>query len=218
MNLLKIKGIEFSFPLDGNHYQLTVENPEIMSSLFQDFYELNEERIFLSQDYKLLDLKKNMLFIPSIFDIDINSKKCLSTLYQNLEQTESTVERREHIQKINHLISELMEILRTDLCFSIDYEENLKLNDYLSLVQMKVVNSEKDLLERITVYLRIIYQMYPCKLVIFPFLDSFLSVDHLIQLMDEMKLLGMSLIIFNSSQNQNLPQKKILIDYDLCEI
>ena len=218
MNLLKIKGIEYSFPLDGNHYQLTIEHPDVMTSLIHDFYESNEECIFLSQDFKLLDLKKNMFFISSIFDIDVNSKKCLTTLYQNLNQTEITVERREQIQKINNLITELMEILKTDLSFSIDYDENLELKDYLSLVQMKILYSEKDLLERIVVYLRIIYQMLPCKLVVFPFLDSFLSVDQIIKLMNEMKLLGMSLIILNSYQKKNLPLKNFLIDYDLCEI
>lgn len=100
---------------------LSIDNTVLLSKFFYLIKNEFEDSILIENNYKELDVKKYSIFIPSPFEININSKKNLSLLY-NEENKFLSIEDRNKFEVINSEIISILEDIKTKSFYDLDYD------------------------------------------------------------------------------------------------
>ena len=81
---------DISMSLEENYVnELIIENPPILAEMVQELTaqaDGGEGGFVLSEDGKPLSVEKNLVFIKDPFSVDVNQRKLLSRLYEELEE------------------------------------------------------------------------------------------------------------------------------------
>lgn len=215
---LRFEKIETVFDISNeNHYLLVIENQKFFRSLLETIFIRNQEEMYLFDEKKNYSLEKDILFLPNLLELNIDNK--MNNSYYSLIQEEYlNNDKRDIINNISSLIIELLEQTKMDVSVPIDYDDCISYKNLLSLVKMKVVDNSNDLLERIVLYTKLQKEFYNYKLLIIPFLDSFLSSEEMIRLINDLRLMEVSLMVITNKDNGEFPFAKVIIDKELCEI
>ena len=218
MNVLKICCFETMFDVTEPHnYMLNIEQQKIFRELIEAFQNKDEEKISYLQNYqKAGKFDKNILFLPSVFEIEFD-KKLTRSFYEIIQNRYLNNEKREILNSINSQIVELLELVSVDLSVTIDYEDIIGFKDILELVKLSIVDEAETYLERIVTYLKLLKEFNDYKVLVIPFLDAYLDDEELKTLTNELALMEVSLFILNNSDHSKEGFVKYTIDTDLCE-
>lgn len=103
---------------------LSIDNTVLLSKFFYLIRNEFDDSILIENNYKELEVKKYSIFIPSPFEININSKKNLSLLY-NEENKFLSIEDRNKFEVINSEIISILEDIKTKSFYDLDYDNEI---------------------------------------------------------------------------------------------
>lgn len=203
--------------------ELIIENVGLFQRfLYQILQQLEgsgESSIFLTEEDKILSWEKNVEIIINPFQLDINQKKVLNRLYQNMS---NIVQEKGYYLKLNELSAEIIDLL-TEIEFdgdiSLDYSMNIEPVQIFKMMDVKIETEGKTLLEKLTEYIKIVSELLQCKLIIFVNIKSYLNEEELELLYQAAHYAKVHLLLIESCERETLlKENRIIIDRDMCKI
>ena len=200
---------------------LIIEAPETFSVLIQELYRSKqggEEKFLLSESDKLLNMGKSLELMVNPFAIDVNEKRIVQKLYQEIEsrvQEQLVLETAEIHSKLISYLEEIVGKIAYPVTF--DLEENV-----LGLMKTYNVRLETEsitLLEKLVEYFELLHQLCRIEVIVCVNLKSYLSEAELRQLYEAMFYEKISLILLENTQREKVEGERICImDRDGCII
>ena len=181
----------------------------------------NEGSYILSSDNKEISFDKNSYIITDIFNIDINSKKVLTKIYNSLLK-----EIIEDIPSFNELSTNIrlyFEKLIFNSSLEIEQGEEIDMSSLLKLGDFKIQVENDDILEKFIKFLKVLTELCSYKIIFVVGLHSVFTKDEIIEIYKEVCLNKINIINIEYQQFKNLSNehyKEIvyIFDSDNCEI
>ena len=193
---------------------LVIEDTKQFASFVRGLLEATNkenEKFELIEDFKKLDMSKNVEMIFDVFTIEANSSSILKKLYTELEEDLNSQDM--YLKKVDS--DDLIYRSR----FSLSSGE-ISYQNLFKAITIEFDYEKTSVLERLTEYIKVSYELLGKKLFIIINLDSFLYEEELLELekfleYNDIKVLALQNTIrreVNSSENLKI------VDKDLCEI
>lgn len=221
---MKLVHAEYGIEIELKENQipvLVIESPEKFSELIQELYlskQGGEGKVLLSEADKLLNMGKFLELVVNPFAIDVNEKRIVQKLYQEIESQVQEQLVLETAEIHSQLISYLEEIAgKVTYPVTFDLEENV-----LGLMKIYNVRLETEsitLLEKLVEYFRLLHQLCRVEVIVCVNLKSYLSESELRQLYEAVFYEKISLILLENVQREKVGGERICImDRDWCII
>ena len=184
-------------------------------------YKGNEGSYILSNDNKEISFDKNSFIITDIFNIDINSKRVLTKIYNLLLK-----EIVEDISSYNELSTNIrlyFEKLIFNSSLEIEQGEEIDMSSLLKLGDFKLYVEQDDILEKFVKFLKVLTELWGCKIIFVVGLHTVFTQDEIIEIYKEVCLNKINIINieyqqFNNLSNENYKEIVYIFDKDNCEI
>ena len=181
----------------------------------------NEGSYNLSNDNKEILFDKNSYIITDIFNIDINSKKVLTKIYNSLLK-----EIVEDISSYNELSTNIrlyFEKLIFNSSLEIEQGEEIDMCSLLKLGDFKIHVEQDDILEKFVKFLKVLTELCGCKIIFVVGLHTVFTQDEIIEIYKEVCLNKINIINIEYQQfynlsNENYKEIVYIFDKDNCEI
>lgn len=136
---------------------ISIENPQY---LYDTLEELNEEsqtnigRYVLSENNKILDMKKQFVFVTNPWSMDLNDRKLSTKLIANvLNETQNETNHQKTTQ-ICGLIQSWLEEITMGMPLPITYDFNIDLEALLKAFHIHIDGTGKDLGEKMLIFMK----------------------------------------------------------------
>ena len=104
-------------------------------------------------------------------------------------------------------------------CMEVDYDTIFSYNDFFKLFNFKIRDSDIDLTERISTYIKVISEISDAKILVFINLKSFISSQQLSEIYNVAFAYKIHLLLIESSMSYNMENEQFyIIDSQLCVI
>ena len=181
----------------------------------------NEGSYILSNDNKEISFDKNSFIITDIFNIDINSKRVLTKIYNLLLK-----EIVEDISSYNELSTNIrlyFEKLIFNSSLEIEQGEEIDMSSLLKLGDFKLYVEQDDILEKFVKFLKVLTELCGCKIIFVVGLHTVFTQDEIIEIYKEVCLNKINIINieyqqFSNLSNENYKEIVYIFDKDNCEI
>ena len=181
----------------------------------------NEGSYILSSDNKEISFDKNSYIITDIFNIDINSKKVLTKIYNSLLK-----EIIEDITSFNELSTNIrlyFEKLIFNSSLEIEQGEEIDMSSLLKIGDFKIHVENDDILEKFIKFLKILTELCSYKIIFVVGLHTVFTQDEIIEIYKEVCLNKINIINieyqqFKNLSNENYKEIVYIFDSDNCEI
>lgn len=218
------------------HYELTeaildentvftewiIESPEIFSEYIQ---ELNgqlageEGRFVLSENNKELDLAKKADMVINPFSVDVNSRKILNKLYQELTGLSREEQMYTKTLELFRYIQEYMLDLEQCTSYILEFDQEIDIAALLKAVNVHYEVKDVDFLEKIVQYIKIMVAVAGTKLFVIVNLRSYLTDLQMQNLIQECEYQDIKILFIENQQRSCMKGgKRYIIDIDKCEI
>lgn len=203
--------------------ELIIENAgcfqKVLWQMLQQIEGVCESTIFLTEEDQILSWGKNVEIIMNPLQLEINQKKVLNRLYQNLNHI---VQEKGYYLKFNELLSEITGLLTEieyDADISLAYSMNVEAVQLFKMLDVKIEIEGKTLLERLIEYIKILSEFLQYKLVVFVNIKSYFNEKELELLYQTAHYAKIYLLLIESCERKTLlNENRIIIDNDMCEI
>lgn len=218
------------------HYELTeaildenttftewiIESSEIFSEYIQ---ELNgqlageEGRFVLSENNKELDLAKKADMVINPFSVDVNSRKILNKLYQELTGLSREEQMYTKTLELFRHIQEYMLDLEQCTSYILEFDQEIDIVALLKAVNVHYEVKDVDFLEKIVQYIKIMAAVAGTKLFVIVNLRSYLTDLQMQNLIQECEYQDIKILFIENQQRSCMKGgKRYIIDIDKCEI
>ena len=213
---LRFKNIDYDFLIgNGEVYNIKIENPHYLYSFIKDIKDMNGDAIFL-YDGDLLDLNKYIVYLENILQLDINSKKQITSLYNQIEKNEINDNYRQQLSDINTLIIKLINEITLNSNIKLNYDDALDFKTLFSSINLKYYQDSQNFIDDFINFIKILKEISKVSVIITINLYDFLTLEDIQKLIEELKYLHLSII--NIGNNKSGTTKNIIIDQDLCQL
>ena len=181
----------------------------------------NEGSYILSNDNKEISFDKNSFIITDIFNIDINSKRVLTKIYNLL--LKEIVEDISSYNELSTNIRVYFEKLIFNSSLEIEQGEEIDMSSLLKLGDFKLYIEQDDILEKFVKFLKVLTELCGCKIIFVVGLHTVFTQDEIIEIYKEVCLNKINIINieyqqFNNLSNENYREIVYIFDGDNCEI
>jgi len=181
----------------------------------------NEGSYILSNDNKEISFDKNSYIITDIFNIDINSKRVLTKIYNSL--LKEIVEDIPSYNELSTNIRVYFEKLIFNSSLEIEQGEEIDMCSLLKLGDFKIHVEQDDILEKFVKFLKVLTELCGCKIIFVVGLHTVFTQDEIIEIYKEVCLNKINIINieyqqFNNLSNENYKEIVYIFDEDNCEI
>lgn len=219
---MKLKIIGFDMDIDFNDSEdtlLIIRDSKLFSKIVLEIYSYSQnsahEIIFLDERGEII--KSN--FIECINDIigyDLTSKKVLTKIYTTIKDNIVDDIDKENlilndINKINGLFIEEIENFNLDFT----YESDIKLENYLKLLNIKLISSEESIFQKMIDLIEIYSELFEDHILIFINLMSYLGDDELDEVLKYKRYKKLNCIFIENNFTRNISVNRYIIDDDL---
>ena len=181
----------------------------------------NEGSYILSSDNKEISFDKNSYIITDIFNIDINSKKVLTKIYNSLLK-----EIIEDITSFNELSTNIrlyFEKLIFNSSLEIEQGEEIDMSSLLKIGDFKIHVENDDILEKFIKFLKVLTELCNCKIIFVVGLHNVFTIDEIKEVYKEVCLNKINIINieyqkFENISSENYREIVYIFDKDNCEI
>ena len=179
----------------------------------------DEGDFVLSVDNKEISLSKKAEVIFNPFSLDINNKKIISKLYQNLEEEAvSAVSYLETQELLSHIQSYLERISDT-IEFPICFDEETNILTLFKLVNLRIEDITISPLEKLAYYIELMQNFCGIDLFIFVNFKIFFTKEEIESFYLELNYRKIKYILLeNVCIWRGKQEKNYIIDKDLCQI
>lgn len=181
--------------------------------------EAENNEIVLLDNEKRVELKKNVFVLTDLFNIDFNSKKIITKIYNEL--IESIKKRQDDelenltIKLRNYLIEEI-----NDLPFEFNINSELEINDLLKAFNLKIdTTCYTTIVEKIEFIINIIANLKMATILVIPNLKVYLEKEEIIEIYKYSLYNNIKLLILENSSNEKIENYEIknIIDKEFDE-
>lgn len=203
--------------------ELVIESPEVFREYIQELHaqceKHQEGRFVLSEGEKELDFAKKVELILNPFALEINGRKTVNRLYENLtELAKSEYMYKQTAEMMGKLQEYLLE-LEQYIDDTLEFDQMIEMSALLKAVGMKYEESAENLREYLGKYLKIVIRGLEIRLVIFVNIRSFFDKTEIQELIQEMRYQEVGCLFIENHEMACLEGvKRYIIDKDKCEI
>lgn len=219
---MKMKIIGFDMDVDFSDSTdtiLIIKDSKLFSKVAFEVYNYSLDstcEIIILDDHGEI-IKNN--FIECIYDIisyDLTSKKVLAKIYMTIKNNilddvdkENTL--LNDINKVNGLFIEELENYNLDY----SYETNIKIENYLKLLNLKIVSSGESVFNKMIDLIEIYSELFNEYVIIFINIMSYLNDDELKEVLKYKKYKKLKCIFIENGFTRNIIENTYIIDDDL---
>lgn len=200
---------------------VTIENREYFSAFLQSLYNQSQGidgKIILSEGEKTLPLSKAVEIVWNPFSIDINNKKILGKLFQELKNI-SMEDQYTEICELNSKIVQYLDELNLKTPYPIRFHLELDVLDIYKVYGVQLDTSGIGMFEGILQYVKILKSLCGVQLLVFVNVKNYLSEIQVKELYKTAFYYKMNLLLVEAHQGNSLEcEKNQLIDEDMCFI
>lgn len=198
---------------------LVIENREMMQELIGELYhqcEGGDGRYVLSAEGKIQAIEKKMELIINPFSLDINNRKVLTRLYQEMDELVKENLYKEHMELNAHIAAFVQRIC--DLTqYHITFLQDASSLDIIKLANVRIEVEEMTMLERLTDYIGLMGDLCHYCIVAFVNLKAYLPDDSLENLYEYARYHKVQILLIEDQMRTRLNTEKItIIDVDKC--
>lgn len=222
MNQMHIKYFEINENLENNsNTLLIVENKKMLYSMLNDLLSGNnylEYFDIFDENLKKVKFTDVIDFIPSLLMLDINQKKNINLLIRNIKNN-YFYEMHKETEYIKERITSIFNNIKLNINFDIISDVDFSEEDLMKEMNISIFDGYSTILERLTNYIKVIYELRGVKCFIFYGLLEFLDEEDLKLLLLECKYMNIKVIdIENGNNSSDFFDSKYILDKDLCLI
>lgn len=208
----------------GNEYakEWVIESPELFYRFTQ---EMNlqcsgeEGEFILSDEIKVYPLSKKMEFIVSPFLINLEDKKLLSKLYENLKELAYNESNFMFTQEINNKLLQYLLELENQTNHVLMMNDEVDLVCLFKAASIKFEECDGSLLETIFKYIELVNELLKKEIIVLVNFRSYLNDDQMHELIKMVQYREIAVLIIESYQRDCIEGcKQYIIDCDQCEI
>ncbi len=200
-------------------YAVVLESPLLMRQFIESLdAQINFDKgpFVLSDGQKTVPLAKYLELIVNPFAVDVNQRKILTKVHQELEKNavrEDMYQRTAEIRR--HLHNYLQDLLMT-VDYPLEYNFDFSLGKLLAPVGVQFA-MEDSLPGRVVQYIDLCSRLFSLKIFVVYQLSCIFSVEEMECFIRDMQYRKLSIILLESAAPDNIPFDKILVvDNDLC--
>lgn len=210
--------------VENTIYTLVFENKKYYRENIKELisqHKGNEGNYIYSNDNKEIAFEKSSYIITDIFNIDINSKKILTKIYNSLlkQIIDDTVEYNELTTHIRVYFEKLI----FNSSFEVEQGEEIDINSLLKLGDFRIHVEEDDILEKFIKFLKVLVQLCGIKNIFVVGLHNVFTDEEIKEIYKEVCVNKISIINieyqqFSNISDKNYIEKVYIFDKDNCEI
>lgn len=198
---------------------LVIENRGMMQELIEELYyqcEGSDGRFVLSAEEKIQDVEKKMEMIIDPFSLDINNRKVLTKLYQEIDELIKENLYKEQIE-LNAHISGFVQYICDLTPYHLNFLQEHSSLDIIKLANVKIEVEEMTMLERLTDYIGLMGDLCHYCIFVFINLKSYLPDASLEKLYEYARYHKVQLLLIENQMRNKLDTEMItIIDVDKC--
>lgn len=222
---MKLVHPEYTFQIDfqeGVIQRLVVESPAVLSEFIVDFRKQldgREGKWILSHDGEILKIHDNCELIMSIFDLEINQRKMLNALYDELaseiNDTELWADWREMNSKLEGILNKAIDSTGYDISYG-----ELELKSLFKALEVKFRENEESYVDYLLEYLQLMSDVRSINIFILVNITSFLEIKEIEYLYEQAFYKKYHLLLLDVQDLcvDREVERKIIIDKDYCVI
>ena len=205
-------------------YTLVFENKKYYRENIKELisqHKGNEGNYIYSYENKEISFEKCSYIITDIFNIEINSKKILTKIYNSLlkQIIDDTVEYNELTTHIRAYFEKLI----FNSPFEVEQGEEIDINSFLKLGDFRIHIEEDDILEKFITFLKVLVQLCGINTIFIVGLHNIFTDEEIKEIYKEACVNKISIINIEYQQFDNLSddnyiEKVYIFDRDNCEI
>ena len=206
--------LNLKFEFRENECQvLVVENPKTFSEIVWDFHRQmlgEEDKLVLSENDKVLLLEKNCDLIINPYDLEINNRRVLGKLYQEMKAISNEdfyIQAGEVRTKIVNYLDDISMKLPYPICFNAEMDV---MNLY-KLFDLRLEEEIDSLLQKVIDYLKIMSSLCGVKLIVFVNIKNFLCEEQILELYKASFYCKINLLLIESAQRNKLTGENIAV-------
>lgn len=201
---------------------VVIENPLFYRNFILDLQDCllgKNEKFVLSDNDRELNLGKSLYVIFSVFNIEINSHKIISQLYESLDNIAHT---DEFIYDTNSFEADLATyavklLQKSDL--PLTFNENIDLVSIFKALNIRFDEEGNSIVDKLAAFIELAKAFLKIKILCFINAKSFLTAEELKLLYKAAEYHKMQLLFIENKEYDRFScEKYIIIDLDLCEI
>lgn len=205
-------------------YTLVFENKKYYRENIKELisqHKGNEGNYIYSNDNKELSFEKSSYIITDIFNIEVNSKKFLTKIYNSLlkQIIDDTVEYNELTTHIRAYFEKLI----FNSTFGVEQGEEIDINSLLKLGDFRIHIEEDDILEKFIKFLKVLVQLFGINIIFIVGLHNVFTDEEIKEIYKEVCVNKINIINieyrqFDNLSDENYIEKVYIFDKDNCEI
>ena len=205
-------------------YTLVFENKKYYRENIKELisqHKGNEGNYIFSNDNKEISFEKSSYIITDVFNIEINSKKILTKIYNSLlkQIIDDTVEYNELTTHIRAYFEKLI----FNSTFGVEQGEEIDINSLLKLGDFRIHIEEDDILEKFIKFLKVLVQLFGINIIFIVGLHNVFTDEEIKEIYKEVCVNKINIINieyrqFDNLSDENYIEKVYIFDKDNCEI
>lgn len=199
-----------------------IESPDLFSIYVGELYRQfnkDEGKFVLSENNKEIDIAKYSEIIINPLSIEINNRKVLNKLYEELNKLSFNEVLYMKTLELTKLIQEYLLELEQETNYILEFNNEVEMSALFKAVDLKYEDSGEDFLERLVKYIKILVDLLSVKLFVFINARCFMNDEQIKKLCEEIKYIEIKgLFIENSEKACVEGVERYIIDKDRCEI
>lgn len=205
-------------------YTLVFENKKYYRENIKELisqHKGNEGNYIYSNDNKEISFEKSSYIITDIFNIEVNSKKILTKIYNSLlkQIIDDTVEYNELTTHIRAYFEKLI----FNSTFGVEQGEEIDINSLLKLGDFRIHIEEDDILEKFIKFLKVLVQLFGINIIFIVGLHNVFTDEEIKEIYKEVCVNKINIINieyrqFDNLSDENYIEKVYIFDKENCEI
>ena len=205
-------------------YTLVFENKKYYRENIKELisqHKGNDGNFIYSNDNKEISFEKSSYIITDIFNIEINSKKILTKIYNSL--IKQIIDDTAEYNKLTTHIRAYFEKLIFNSSFEVEQGEEIDINSLLKLGDFRIHVEYDDILEKFIKFLKVLVQLCGIKNIFVVGLHNIFTGEEIKEIYKEACVNKISIINIEYQQFDNISdgnyiEKVYIFDKDNCEI
>ena len=210
--------------VENTIYTLVFENKKYYRENIKELisqHKGNEGNFIYSNDNKEISFEKSSYIITDIFNIEINSKKILTKIYNSL--IKQIIDDTAEYNKLTTHIRAYFEKLIFNSSFEVEQGEEIDINSLLKLGDFRIHVEYDDILEKFIKFLKVLVQLCGIKNIFVVGLHNIFTGEEIKEIYKEVCVNKISIINieyqqFDNLSDENYIEKVYIFDKDNCEI
>ncbi len=201
---------------------LVIEHKELFRRMIQELAKQIdgvEGRFVLSDNDKILKIDKDVCLVVNPFALEINSRKALTGLYNELGKLGMNEENYLNTCRVKGQIAEYIYGLLNQVDYALKFQDDFNLQSLFKALEVEFESGEENFLEGLVYFMDVCSKFQKVKILAFVNLKTYLTNDELKKIYKEAFYRKIQLLLLENSVEQELAEEAVcIVDDDLCVV